>query len=381
VLSNLRFIKFISLFVTIIFVITLCIPFSPNISYTEEQSKFQKILKIFKPKPEQTPDTFTEEEKEKKPDTPLTEEERERAKNQCILKYTAGGVITGALLGLLLERDIGGAIKGAAVGGTLAFAIAWGACLKYYSNIKSSSVADASETARKIKYDPSQGVIAKVENLNLTPNPVSPGDKVQMSALYYVMVPDKTQEIKVTETRTVYYYDENGTSGTKGWKELGSVDYSVTVEPGTRKAEGDFELPEQVPEGKYKIVLKISTEGASNEASQELIVKKGVAKAPAREPLTIARAEQNEVKTSEKIEQPGVKAIEKSTKKLIKVVSKSLTVRESPSLKSRPIGMIKQDEMYEVIDTKTVEKQKWFKIKLEDGTEGWVLSKYVKMFE
>lgn len=378
-LSNSRFVKFISLFVIIIFVITLCIPFSPNISYTEEQSKFQKIFKIFKPKPEQTPDTLTEEEKEKKPDTPLTEEEREKAKNQCILKYTAGGVITGALLGLLLERDIGGAIKGAAVGGTLAFAIAWGACLKYYSTLKSSSVADVSETAQKIGYNPSQGVVVNVESLSLTPNPVSPGDKVQMNALYYVMTPDKTKEIKVIERRTVYYYDENGTSGTKGWKELGFVDYEIIAEPGTRKAEGDFELPKEVPEGRYKIALKVSAEGFSNEAVQELIVKKGIAKAPTQ-PIQIAQTEQ----IIEKTEQPGVKAIEKPVKEkkqLIKVVSKSLNVRESPSLKSRPIGVIKQDEIYEIIDTKTVEKQKWVKIRLEDGTEGWVLSKYVKLLE
>ena len=372
-LRNSKFIKFISVFITIIFVITLCIPFSSS-SFAEEQSKeqgkFQKIIKFFKPKSDAS---STQQPTEQ---TPLTEEEREKAKEQCILKYTAGGAITGALVGLLLERDIGGAIKGAAVGGTLAFAIAWGACLKYYSTLKSSSVADANQTARKIKYDPSQGVVVKVENLSLIPNPVSPGDKVQMNALYYVMVPDKTQEIKVTETRTVYYYDENGTSGTKGWKELGSIDYSVTVEPGTRKAEGDFELPEKVPEGRYKIALKVSAEGFSNEAVQELIVKKGIAKV-STQPVQVAQTEQ----IIEKTEQPGVKAIEKPTKKLIKVVSKSLTVRESPSLKSRPIGMIKQDETYEVIETKTVEKQKWVKIRLEDGTEGWVLSKYVKMFE
>jgi len=355
-LSNLKFIKFVSLVIIVIFLITSCVPPSPR--------------QIFTPSPP--------------PGTPLTKEEREKAKQACILKYTAGGVITGALMGLLLERDLKGAIIGAAVAGTLAFAIAWGACLKYYSDLKSFPIADASQTAQRIKYDPLRGVIVKIENLNLAPNPVSPGDKVQMGATYYVMAPDKTKEIKVTETRTVYYYDETGISGAKGWKELGSVDYEVTAEPGTRKAEGDFELPEQVPEGKYKITLKISAEGVSHEAFQELIVKKGVAKAPTTEPFKVAQVEQTKAKAVEKTEGQGVKAIEKQAKEkkqLIKVIPRSLNVRESPSLKSRIVGVIKQDETYEVIETKTVEKQKWIKIRLEDGTEGWVLSKYVKLLE
>jgi hypothetical protein len=364
VLTDLRLIKFVSLVIIVIFVITSCVPPSPK--------------QILSPLPS--------------PEQPLTEEEKEKAKQTCILKYTAGGVITGALIGLLIERKIEGAIKGGLVGGTLAFAIAWGACLKYYSNVKSYSLADARETARKIKYDPSQGVVTKIETFNVAPNPVSPGDKVQMNAMYYVMTPDKNKEIKVVETRTVYYYDENGISGTKGWIELGSVDYEVTAEPGTRKAEGDFELPERVPEGKYKITLKISADGVSHEAFQELIVKKGVAKAPTREPFKVAQVEQTEAKAVEQTEAkaveqtegPGVKAIEKQAKEkkqLIKVISRSLNVRESPSLKSRIVGVIKQDETYEVIETKTVEKQKWIKIKLEDGTEGWVLSKYVKLLE
>jgi hypothetical protein len=317
------------------------------------------------------------------PGDPLTSEEKEKAKKECILRYGAIGAVAGgavgAAAGALLTRDTRGVVAGAVVGGTLGFAIAWGKCLSYYSDLKSYPVADARETARKIRYNPSQGYVTKIKDFYLNPDKISPGGQVQMNASYYVMAPEERKEVKVTETRIVHYYDPLK----KEWKELGSVDQEITAAFGTRKAEGHFELPSNVPEGSYRVALKVSAEGVEDQAMQELTVKKGLAMGP---DTYKAQPEQSQVAQIQdsRTEEYGAKAVERAGKErgqLIEVTSKTLNVRQKPSTKAKIIAVIKQGEMYEAIESSKSEGGKWFKIRLEDGAEGWVSGKYISLKE
>jgi hypothetical protein len=209
-----------------------------------------------------------------KPGTALTPEERESARKSCIARYTAGGAVGGGILGGLLggkKTKLQSALIGAAAGGALAFALAWGHCLNVYSDLKSYPVADARTTARQIGYNPSQGYVTKIKNFSLNPQNVSPGGKVRLNGSYYIMAPEGDKDIKVTESRTVHFFD----SSEGKWKELGTVDQEVTAALGTRKAEGSFEMPPDVPEGRYKITFKVSAKGEEDEATREMTVKKG----------------------------------------------------------------------------------------------------------
>lgn len=222
------------------------------------------------------------------PGTALTPEEREAAKKTCIARYTAVGAIGGALIGGLLgsrRAKLETAAIGAAAGGALAFALAWGHCLSVYSDLRSYPVAGFQETAQKIGYNPSQGTVAKIENFSLNPEGISPGGRVQLNGSYYVMAPEGSKELKVTETRTVHYYDDSS----KEWKELGSVPQEITAAPGTRKADGNFELPADVPEGQYRMTLKISALDKEDQATRELTVKKGLVMGPGsiQQPQTV----------------------------------------------------------------------------------------------
>jgi hypothetical protein len=208
--------------------------------------------------------------------TALTEEERASAKKTCIARYTAAGAVGGAILGGLLGSKNAKwetAAIGAAAGGALAFAIAWGHCLSLYSDLKSYPVAGAQETARKIGYNPSQGSVTKIDNFYLTPQNVAPGGKVRMAGTYYLMAPEGAKEVKVTETRSLSFFD----TSKKEWTDLGSLDQDITAALGTRNAEGNFDIPEDAPEGKYRITLKVSADGKEDQAIQELNVKKGTA--------------------------------------------------------------------------------------------------------
>lgn len=210
------------------------------------------------------------------PGTALTDEERESAKKSCIAKYTALGAVGGGVVGLLLGRShhkAEGALIGAAAGGALAFALAWGHCLSLYSDLRSFPVAGAEETARRIGYSSSQGTVTRVESFSLNPSGVAPGGRVKMDGSYYVMAPEGTTEVKVVETRSLEFFDPSENQ----WKDLGAIDQEVTSALGTRQAEGNFDIPADAPEGLYRVTLKVAAQGKQDQSTKELTVKKGLA--------------------------------------------------------------------------------------------------------
>ncbi|MEW6466858.1 MAG: glycine zipper 2TM domain-containing protein [Pseudomonadota bacterium] len=205
--------------------------------------------------------------------TPLTPQQREEAQKTCIAQYTAMGAIGGALLGMLVSSKndrTQGALIGAAAGGAIAYSIAWGKCLRYYSDVNSFPVADARQTAAAIGYKPAKGELVKVQSFTVHPAKLRPGETLNLQASYYVMAPEGTRDVKVVETRTVHFYDPEA----KAWKELGSEQTPLTAALGTRRSDGKVGMPPEVAEGRYRVTFKVSALGRSDETSQEILISK-----------------------------------------------------------------------------------------------------------
>ncbi|OPY66237.1 MAG: hypothetical protein A4E57_02902 [Syntrophorhabdaceae bacterium PtaU1.Bin034] len=207
------------------------------------------------------------------PNTITTEEERIAARNKCMVMYTGAGAVGGALIGGLIGGDWKSAGIGAAAGGAIGFAYAWGKCLSLYSTLKSQPAANYAQTVQQTNYKPSQGNVTKIQNFTLTPVGVQPGGAVKMNGSYYVLAPEGAKEMKVTETRVVKFYDPSK----RQWVDLGQVDQEITAAPGQRKADGNFDIPKDVPEGQYKIAFKVAAEGKEDVVERDLTVKKGLA--------------------------------------------------------------------------------------------------------
>ncbi len=210
------------------------------------------------------------------PGTPLTPEERERAKNQCIAQYTIGGTVLGGISGALLGGGKGrggqGAIIGASAGGALAYLIAYGKCFAYFYDTSTFPAAGYQDTMRNENYKPADGNIVRIKDFNAI-GEARQGQKLKFEGSYYVMAPQEMQDVTIKETRTAYFYD----TSKKEWKELGSVEKENTIELGTRKIDDGIDITEKTPEGKYRIDLKISALGKEDVASAEYVVKKATA--------------------------------------------------------------------------------------------------------
>ena len=202
-----------------------------------------------------------------------TEEERVDARNKCIAMYTAGGAAAGALVGGLIGGDWKAAGIGALVGGGFGFLVAWGHCLSLYSTLQSQPVAGYQQTAQQVGYNPSQGNVTKIQSFNVTPGTITAGQTANLGGSYYVMAPEGAKEMKVTETRYVKFFDPSKNE----WTNLGAVDQEITAAPGLRKADGKFDIPKDVPEGKYRIGFKVASAGKEDTVERDLVVKKGTA--------------------------------------------------------------------------------------------------------
>ena len=297
------------------------------------------------------------------PDELRTPEERRAARNKCIAMHTLGGAAIGALAGALI-KGTKGAIIGAAGGGTLGFAIAWGRCFSLYSDLSSTQVADYSETATRYNYDSSKGDEVKINTFTITPTRISQGNTVQLNGSYYVMTPEEKTDLKVIETRTLQYFDETKNQ----FIELGKSDNEVTIAPGLRNVDGNIEIHENVPNGRYKIIFKIESQGKTDKVERELVVQQGV----------IADSLQSE-KESISSDTESSYSEKSLSVPSIEVKTKELNVRQSPDRKSQILATIGEGETYPVLEeTKT--KEKWYKIRVE-GIEAWVSGNYVTVKE
>jgi hypothetical protein len=110
----------------------------------------------------------------------------------------------------------------------------------------------------------------------VSPTSIAQGSSVKLNGSYYVMAPPDRKEIKVTETRIVKYFDPSKNE----FVDLGQVDQEITAAPGTRTADGSFDIPKDVPEGRYKIAFIVNAEGKSDMVERELNVRKGTAFVP-----------------------------------------------------------------------------------------------------
>jgi hypothetical protein len=216
------------------------------------------------------------------PGTAMTEDQRREAKNRCIAQYTVssalGGAILGAAIGALTGGGRGaakGAIIGGVTGGVIGFAAAWNHCISLFSNLETYPVADYKQTALDMNYQPSQGDLVQIKDLAISPPTITPGGTVSLTGKYIVMNADpNAKDIKVVIERGVGGFDEK----TKTFKEpsrFEPTEKTIDATNRTNKLDGQFDLPDKVPAGKYKIIVRITALGKTVTEGAEVEVVKG----------------------------------------------------------------------------------------------------------
>lgn len=322
----------------------------------------------------------------------------------------AGGVIGGATSGDWKWILIG-AGTGAVLGALTCIAIA---------ESQSRQVKDYQETRQAVKYEPSQGDIVQITNYTIMPAATAPGTEVVFNATYYVMTANADQEVAIKETRILKVHDYK----TGGYREIGKAETPVTMKPGTRQADGKFQVRSRVPEGNYLLIFQVAKNGVSDTKELSLTVTQNPAilgaassriaqvvaegakgsEAPVATPpapaapkpaeqesptatsptpgTPLARLGEREPKPPAPPAVAPVPALPEPTKVggekaryfLASKVAGKGNLREGPGTTHRIVGEIKEGERFLIIGRtqKPGDEAPWYKIRLDSGLEAWV---------
>jgi hypothetical protein len=157
-----------------------------------------------------------------------------------------GGAATGAALGAIIGAATGapatGAWVGAAAGGLLG-----GVGGYLYAEHRNSEISSARAAAQQYNYQPSQGNMVAVDQANVDPAVVSPGQQVNLVMTYTILTPNN-EPVSVTLVREVRY----------GGNVLGQpYQTTVTNTNGTFSDSVGYNLPNNASPGNYTVVSRL----------------------------------------------------------------------------------------------------------------------------
>jgi hypothetical protein len=156
-------------------------------------------------------------------------------------KTTVGagaGAVGGALLGGLIGRNTTGVVVGGLLG-----ALAGGAIGQYMDRQDKSAAQAKAET----NYTPAQGIVVRVDSVQVDPTSVTPGGTANLGATYTVLTPTANQNISVRETREVRH---NGVM-------VANPTTQFTRQSGTYTSALPVTLPAGAARGTYEVLTTV----------------------------------------------------------------------------------------------------------------------------
>jgi len=149
------------------------------------------------------------------------------------------GAAAGAVLGGLISKNTTGVVVGGLLGAL------GGGAIGYYLERRDR---DRDEAVRQTGYEPGQGTLVKIEDVQVAPNPVSPGRIVYPLVRYTVLTPDAGQMLTVRETRELR----------RGGELVANPTTEFTRGNGTFTSALPITLPESTPRGAYELAVTVT---------------------------------------------------------------------------------------------------------------------------
>lgn len=170
---------------------------------------------------------------------------------------TAAGAGVGGAGGAIIGGVAGGT-KGAIIGG-LVGALAGGVV----GSVLDRQEQGREETAQTVAYNPSQGRVVRIEDVQVDPSRIRAGETVNVTIRYAVMTPEGNIPMRVREIRQIRHQDQM----------VGSPTLEVERTDGTYRSTLPITLPASAGPGRYDVSVRVELDGTrdSEEASFTVI--------------------------------------------------------------------------------------------------------------
>ncbi len=165
--------------------------------------------------------------------------------HQGAAKGAGIGAATGAVAGAVLGNDVQGALLGGLAGALI------GGTVGHFAIDKEEG---AQQTAQKYDYQPSEGTRVRIENTDVAPKIVNPGEKVELQSTYAVLSPTASAPVNLTETFEIRHAGEL----------VGTPQTTVSHDAGTYQASLPLYLPADAKKGVYQVTTTVRGAGTSD---------------------------------------------------------------------------------------------------------------------
>jgi hypothetical protein len=298
---------------------------------------------------------------------------------------SAVGALAGGLAGAALDRQNPGrgAIIGITAGALLGAAAGWGV-----GAYRAKQIRTRDEAVKTIGYTPRQGVVATIEDPVALPQPAKPGSRLTFQAGYTVLAPAEGPEIAVRESGAIYFNEQL----------LNELPQKERRRPqGTDQVQFELTVPRDAAEGAYTILIAVepllpnapralarsqfmvrstamplalataSAEPAGPATVQRMNFPTTLPAAPravAPEPVAATRAVPPEPIAATRAPAIGPE--------ILRVKAESANIREGASPRFPIVARAPQGAIFTVLETTGPPTARWYRVKLENGNEGWI---------
>jgi len=280
------------------------------------------------------------------------------------------GAAAGAVAGGLLDKKnpAKGAAIGAAAGALLGGAAGWAV-----GEYRVRQVRSREQAAAAAGYTTAQGIVAKIEKAATVPQQLKPGDQLTFQAQYTVLAPPQTKEIRVTESRTIYFDNRHLVDLPR--KEL-------TLTQGTNEIQDSLSLPKDAAEGLY--LMTTSLEPAVANAQKAQVATPFVVRAAAPVAGTVVPARQATVVPPRSA--PVEAALVPPPVQPPRLIPEALyvkiglaSIREGAGSRFRLLSQVPNGTKLQVLEAGGTDLDRWFRVRLANGQEGWVAASAVSL--
>jgi hypothetical protein len=282
----------------------------------------------------------------------------------------AGAVLGGAAGALLDKKNPGrGAALGAAAGAVTGGVAGWAV-----GEYRVRQVRAREQAAAATGYTATQGVVARIEKAATTPQQLRPGEQLTFQAQYTVLGPPQQKEIRVMEARTIFF--DNRHLVDLPQKEL-------TLAQGTNEIQDSLKLPREAAEGLYLMMTSVTpaVAGAQKvEVATPFVVRTAAPVASAVPPPTLpaaAAATAARPPTVEAAVVPPAAQAPRIIPQALYVKIAAASIREGAGVRFKLLSQVPQGTKLQVLEAGGTEQDRWFKVKLTNGQEGWVAASAV----
>lgn len=284
------------------------------------------------------------------------------------------GAAAGAVAGSLLDKKHPG--TGAAIG-AVAGAVVGGAAGWAVGEYRVRQVRTREQAAAG--YTPAQGVVVKIEKAVTAPQQLKPGDRLTFQAQYTVLAPPQTKEIRVTETRTIFFDNRHLVDLPR--KEL-------TLTQGTNEIQDSLSLPKDAAEGLYLVTTSVEPavpNAQKVQAATPFVVR---ADAPAARPVLPVSQSPAPVQTPATVIAPRAAplevvavppAVQPSRPEALYVKIGLASIREGAGVGFKLLSQVPKGTKLHVLEAGGKDADRWFRVRLANGQEGWVAASAVSL--